>query len=149
MALATKTNAQVDAAAAAVVAPYGPLTRVSDVESFPTPNSNIEIEFTSALSVTVYLTYDEMVDTQIVDRILETQHSVRGVNAQARSVYGVVRAVAEYAASYAGPAYSDAEWQFIIDGLRVIRPIVAQQTNYDADPQAAIELVAGFTIEDG
>jgi PKD repeat protein len=146
MALATKTNAQVDAAAAAVVAPYGPLTRVSDVETFPTPNSNIKIEFTSALSETVYLTYDELVDTQLVTKILESQHAVRGVNAQMRPVYGAVLAAAMYAKSYAGPPYADTEWQFIIDLLRVIRPIVAQQTNYDDDPAAAIDLVGGFTV---
>jgi PKD repeat protein len=144
MALATVTNAQVDTGAAAIVAPYGPLARVSDVESFPTPNSNLAIEFTSALSVTVYLTYEQLIDLTRVYFRLEDQHSIKNVNGQMREVYGILRAVTEYAASFAGPAYSDSEWQFIIDGLRIIRPMVAQQTNWDETPEAETALVAGF-----
>jgi PKD repeat protein len=144
MALATVTNAQVDTGAAAIVAPYGPLTRVSDVEAFATPNSNIEIQFTSALSVTVYLTYEQLIDLTRVYYHLEDQHSIRNINGQANEVYGILRAVTEYMKSFAGPPYLDSEWQFVIDGLRIIRPIVAQQTNWNDDPAADIALRAGF-----
>jgi len=145
MALATVTNAQVDTGAAAIVAPYGPLTRVSDVEAFAAPNSNIEIQFTSALSVTVYLTYEQLIDLTRVYYRLEDQHSIRNINGQANEVYGILLAVTEYMKSFSGPPYMDSEWQFIIDGLRIIRPIVAQQLNWNESPAADIALRAGFT----
>lgn len=57
---ATIANNDIDTAAAAVDAPWGPFTRVTDVADLPTPNSNLRLELTTALGHTVYLTYDQL-----------------------------------------------------------------------------------------
>ena len=75
----TLTNGQIDTLAAAVAAPYGPLTRVTDVADLPEPNSEIKLEFTSALTQTVYLTVEEMQIAGILADRLLTQHGHVGV----------------------------------------------------------------------
>lgn len=57
---ATVSNATVDTAADAVDAPWGPFVRVTDVTTLPTPNSEIRIEFTTALGHTVFMSYEEL-----------------------------------------------------------------------------------------
>jgi hypothetical protein len=65
------TNGQFDTEAAAAPAPVGPLTRVTDVTTLPTPNEDIQIEFTSAISgVTVWMSYNEITDDDQRDAIL-------------------------------------------------------------------------------
>lgn len=70
----TVTNAYVDVLAAAVLAPYGQLERVSDAAAMPTPNSEIKWEFTSALGVTVHLTIEELEDGDLTNRLLKDAH---------------------------------------------------------------------------
>lgn len=72
----TVSNATVDTAAAAVGAPYGPLTRVTDMDTLPTPNSQHKIAFTSNVGSTpVEMTYEELLITGVRDRILEQAHN--------------------------------------------------------------------------
>jgi hypothetical protein len=80
MARATVTNAQFDTACAAVPAPFGPLTRVSDLETAPTvaPNSHIAYETTSAADVTVWISYEDLATTVRRNDIIKDAH---GVNA--------------------------------------------------------------------
>lgn len=78
MATSVIANSDLDTKAAAVAAPYGPLTRVGDAPSL-SPNSHVPVEFTSALSVTVFISYDDFVDGMAA-RILEDAHAVSGQN---------------------------------------------------------------------
>lgn len=70
------TNSTVDTAAAAVAAPYGPLTRVTDFETeLPSPNSEIRGLFTSNIGDTeVWLSYEELTNATMLLRILEGAH---------------------------------------------------------------------------
>lgn len=56
----TVDNTDVDTACAAVSTPFGPFTRVSDVEAFPVPNSDQEITVTTALGDTLTITYEKL-----------------------------------------------------------------------------------------
>lgn len=68
-------NSDVDTAAAAVPSPYGPLTRVSDVEQYPEGNSNQQIEFTSNVGATVlFMSYDQLMNTDVRNRLLHQAH---------------------------------------------------------------------------
>lgn len=73
----TVNNTQVDALAAAVATPYGPLTRDSgsDYTAMPVPNSNIRGKFTSAFSVVVYLSPEELENPGLTNAFLERAHS--------------------------------------------------------------------------
>lgn len=64
----TYANAAIDALAAAVAAPYGPLTRVTDLTTLPTPNDRALMEFTDAAGHTLFMRYEELTDA---DRLLE------------------------------------------------------------------------------
>lgn len=92
------SNATIDTAAAAVAGPYGPLTRVSDVDAdFPTPNGNIRIKFTSNIgSTVVYLTYNQLLDAHVTLRILEQAHSmtkrVQDIKTEISDAYAVTNA---------------------------------------------------------
>jgi hypothetical protein len=79
----TVTNANVDTGAAAIAAPYGPLTRVTDITTLATPNSDLRLEFTTALSTTVYMTYDELVDADMSEGILAQHFNFQDVLEQA------------------------------------------------------------------
>lgn len=57
---ATVTNGDIDTAAAAIDAPYGPFTRVTSVADLPVPNSNIRLQLTTALGDTVFMTYEQL-----------------------------------------------------------------------------------------
>lgn len=75
------TNSQVDTAAAAVPAPAGPLTRVTDLDAMNISyNQDISLQFTTDGSApalgavyTVYLTYNELVDADLVIKRLKEQ----------------------------------------------------------------------------
>lgn len=71
--MATKvTNAQVDVLAAAIAAPYGPLVRVTDLDTdSPDPNKDFKILFDTAVSgVQVELTYHELNDADIAAAVI-------------------------------------------------------------------------------
>ncbi len=74
----TISNGTVDTAAAAVPAPYGPLTRVTDMSTLPTPNDRFKIELTDQNSNTIYARYEELADAE---RILEIVFEANGHNA--------------------------------------------------------------------
>jgi hypothetical protein len=75
----TNTNAEVDTAAAAVPAPYGPLTRVTNLDDdLPTPNDTFLIELTDQDDNTVYAHYYELTDPE---RILEIVAEANGFSA--------------------------------------------------------------------
>lgn len=72
MALSAVTNSQFDTRLASVPGPYGPLTRSgtdTDLDTTPTlsPNSMIRYHVKSTIdtSVDIYISYDEMADSQV------------------------------------------------------------------------------------
>lgn len=70
----TITNTDVDNAIAALPSMLGtPITRVTDVTTLPTPNSNIKLEFstTNIGDGHVWITYEELLNFQIVERLLK------------------------------------------------------------------------------
>jgi HPt (histidine-containing phosphotransfer) domain-containing protein len=118
----TKTNAEIDTAAAAVAAPYGPLTRVTDVEALPEPNSEIQIQFTMASSIgTVYLTWEQM---ENADQLLALLKKAAGVTAIVQDIKTAIDALDTTMGAYAVP-HTQAELTATINTLRNIRQIVA------------------------
>jgi hypothetical protein len=82
-ALTTVTNATFDSAAALVPAAVGgPLTRVTDLESAAgktSPNSMTQVECTTAKSATVYISYDELVDTNVAAKKTKEAHGLQAI----------------------------------------------------------------------
>lgn len=68
--MATITNTQVNTACAAVAAPYGPFTRVTDMSALPTPNDMFKIQVTDANSKTLYMTYAELTNATLRNRVI-------------------------------------------------------------------------------
>lgn len=65
------SNANIDALAAAVPAPYGPLTRVTDMATLPTPNGDRFITLTTdTLNVPVRLRAYELADAEAVQKAI-------------------------------------------------------------------------------
>lgn len=139
------TDMQYDAVCAAVAAPYGPLVRVGNVMDM-TPNSDRRVEVTSALGLTMFLTYDQINDATTITRLLATEHSQRGYNHVTWDIFRAIKAIFYNIDSWAGPPYSDVEHQNVIDALRTIRALVAQVPNISVDPTDAP--VAAFTWVD-
>lgn len=69
----TITNTQFDSAASAIPAPFGPLTRKSDIESI-SPNSQVAAEVTSALGYTFYISYQDLTDPVESMEIIRQAH---------------------------------------------------------------------------
>jgi hypothetical protein len=86
----TVTNGNIDTACAAVPAPYGPLVRVTSVTGGPTPNSEIALELTSALGVTVHMTFEQLEDADIRLSLLKAAH---GHIANARALSAAIDAI--------------------------------------------------------
>lgn len=108
------TNATYDTAAAAVPAPYGPLTRVTDLEPTPSavlplvaPNTDWQVENTAASGVTVWITYNQLIDPVTALDIIKEAH---GVNSAIQEIEDLivamndVFAVAEWDSLTAAPA---------------------------------------------
>jgi len=114
----TVTNAQVDALAAAVPAgSYGPLTRVSDVETYPVPNSEMEIELTSIHSVSLFMTFDELGIAAVVERISNMAHDW---TAKVDDLIFEIDAINDLAVAMSAP-HTYANWKTLITALRAIR----------------------------
>ena len=100
------TNANIDTLAAAVPGPYGPLTRVSDLDTdykFD-DNGDVHLEFTSAVSSTpVFATRNQLADADRLSQILVNAHSGSGVNGGLDAIYNVVSSVAAYLKAAALP----------------------------------------------
>lgn len=150
MARATITNATFDTAAAAAPAPYGPLTRVGDLDATPTisPNSDVEVECTSAASVTLFISYEQLNgDTVQRDMIIKEAH---GVNAHIQDFEDLVTAL--------NTLFSVTEWDSLTTGAedwtKIIRCIQALEELAAIIPTHAFEevddsntlLVASFSV---
>lgn len=82
MVLSDTTNSSFDTQCAAVpTAVGGALTRVSDIDADPviSPNSQIKYETTSVSGITVNISYDEMLDTNVRDKVVLEAHGLQGV----------------------------------------------------------------------
>lgn len=148
MALTLKTNGNFDTIAAAVPVPYGPLTRVGSMPDL-NYNSNQPIEVTSVLTKTLYISYDDMVDVSVRDKILAEAHSTGGVVHAGYLLHQLVNVLKVYldTADNAG-WYTDAEFAGAIKILRYFHPIFAllpidAYLEYDGTP-----VVASFTSDD-
>lgn len=116
------SNATVDTAAAAVPAPYGPLTRVTDLDALGiNPDSEVVIEFTTDGSApamgevfTVRMSYSELTNTAIRDRILEY---TAGVANNVLSLIDRIDTVNTAAAALTAP-YTEANYATLIGLLR-------------------------------
>lgn len=81
-ALTDITNSGYDTQCAAVpTAVGGVLTRVSDIDADPvqSPNSQIPFECTSASGITLYISYDQMIDTNVRNKIVLEAHGQQGM----------------------------------------------------------------------
>ena len=116
----TVTNAQVDTAAGNVAAgDGGPLTRVSDVEAYPTPNSEIRIELTTAAGNSVWLTYEQLTNAeQYPHKIAEAD----GISAIVEDIKTKVDALDTTMGAYSVP-HTYAEYKATIESLREIAQI--------------------------
>lgn len=110
----TITNSNLDTLAAAVPAPYGPLTRVTSVASLPTPNSEIRIEFTSQYSISVWLTYEELQVAGVRDRILAQAHEWTDVVTNMKTHITALDALAD---GMSAP-HTYADYQTLVDYIR-------------------------------
>lgn len=90
----TVTNGDLDTLAAAVPSPYGPLTRVGTVASLPTPNSQIRIEFTSNLSVTVSLSAEDLENAPLTLELLKNYHSWTAIVADMKTAISALNTLA-------------------------------------------------------
>lgn len=123
-----KTNAQVDTAAAAVGGDFGPLTRVDDLEALGLNlNSDIKLAFTTDDSTypefTVYLSYDELVDTDVRDARL-TQAS--GYIGDLIALVASIDDLNTFAAAIAEADFGKEKYDALIAEIRAdIRPYVA------------------------
>lgn len=92
----TITNLQVNIIASGVGAPHGPLTKVTDMSTLPTPNENHSIEFTTALGDTAYMSYEQLSTAAVRTRILEQSSGVEArvarIKAGVAAMYAVTNA---------------------------------------------------------
>jgi hypothetical protein len=144
MALQTVDNAAFDIACAAVPAPFGPVTRVGNVPD-TAPNSHIPHQVTSALSVTVYISYQDLTDASRRDKIMFDAHSAT-VDTNIQGYYLglatlVLNANLQDLVPVATPALmDDADWTTIVRAFRCIREIVTQplwETMFETVGEAA------------
>lgn len=120
------TNSDVNTLAAAIPAPYGPLTRVTDVNATLNydDNGDAKIKLTSALASTVvWASRNELADADQIAKILFEAHSISGINAPMYEIFKVVTAVYAYLKAAAFP-YSDAERDIAYNALRDIMGLV-------------------------
>ena len=110
----TVSNATIDTAAAAVPSPYGPLTRVTDVADLPEPNSEIRLEFTSALSETVYATYAELIIPAMILQINQRAHDWTAVVADLKTALNELDVLVDAMAT----PHTYEDYQAIIDTFR-------------------------------
>lgn len=114
------TNAQVNTAAAAVPGPYGPLTRVTDVEALPQPNDQFFIELTDQNSNVIRVHYYELTDAE---RILEVLTEANGHNALMHAVLQELDSLTtDYPLAVDG-LYSYADYMAFVDRLKSLQLI--------------------------
>lgn len=95
--MATITNFQMDVIASGVTGISGPLTRVGSLTDLPVPNENMQIEFTTALDDTVYLSYVQLSNLNVLDRLLSQaagiDDRVERIKTGVAAVYAVTNAM--------------------------------------------------------
>lgn len=126
-----RSNANFDTLAAAVPAPYGPLTRVTDINTAfdYDDNSDAKVEATSALNVTVFISYNQLNDAATRDAILFRAHAVKGINAIIDPIQHTIKALNAYLSSLSGPGFSDAEALKVFNVVRTMLPFVGMPAN--------------------
>lgn len=114
----TITNTNIDSLAGAVASPYGPLTRVGTVVGAPTPNSDMRIEFTSALGATVFLSYEELQNSGLVAEAMRKAHDFTGI---VESMKTQITALNSLAGAMSAP-HTYTEYQTLTDHFRANFP---------------------------
>ena len=112
------TNDLVDSAAVDVAAPYGPLVRVTNMASLPSPNRDYVIELTDTRGVKVFATYEQLKDAQAIDRQVAL---AEGLNYRLHDLIGDVETINTALQAIklaAGGPYTQANWDDAIDLLR-------------------------------
>lgn len=118
--MATITNTQVNTACAAVAAPYGPFTRVTDMSTLPVPNDMHKIQVTDANSKTHYMTYAELTNATLRNlRIAEVygkDYVLHALINQVNSINTTLQAMKQATAT----GYTIANFETAIELLRTI-----------------------------
>lgn len=114
------TNALVDALANNVPAPFGPLERVTDMTTVNAPTGSFKIELTDTRGVTVTATYEQLKDTQAMERQVAM---AEGRNYQMNKLIADVNTIntalqADYQSD--GGPYTQQDWT---DAIRLLRSL--------------------------
>lgn len=118
------TNSLVDAAAALVPTPYGPLTRVTDVETGQiSPNIGITLELTTAAGTTVKCTYLQLKDAQAIQRQIALATGRDYIMHTVRTQIAALKTYFDGIAEVDGEGYTQAEFDAVMDDLREIHQI--------------------------
>lgn len=118
------TNATIDAAAALFPAPYGPLTRITDLDALDLdPNDDVNLLFETDDTVLgavyeVYLSANELSDTDWAEQLIGQQI---GTPAQVLSLVDRIVAL-EAVVSALVPPYTVENYRDIIQDMRVDFP---------------------------
>lgn len=117
------TNAAVGVLAAAVPAPYGPLTRVTDVEAFGSPNVDVKIEFTDTLGSKVYLTWAQLNDADAVQRQIAYAEGLQYRTHKLIADIQAIDALADATKNVSGGGYTPEEYDALVLAIRALDPI--------------------------
>lgn len=141
------TNSDLNTLAAAVPAPYGPLTRVGDIPD-QDPNGDVAVEFTSSVSSTpVWLSRNQLASASRYLRVLEDAHSGAGINAgPALEMKRMVEVAYRRIVSFGSLPFTNEEIKEIYNILRTVPGLIATQGNISDEPRD--EIVLAFTVTD-
>lgn len=117
------TNSNVDVLAAAVPAPFGPLTRVTDVDALTkSPNALFPIAFTDSAGTPVTLTWFQLNHAEAVQRAIA---QAEGINYTVQDLIDTVALIYAYTDGIdsSGGPYTQAQYTHIIGLLRGIPEI--------------------------
>lgn len=117
------TNAAVGVLAAAVPGPYGPLTRVTNVEAFGSPNVDVKIEFTDTLGSTVWLTWAQLNDADAVQRQIAYAEGLQYRTHKLILDIQDMNTLAVATKNVSGGGYTPEEYNTLVLGLRALDPI--------------------------
>lgn len=149
--LSTITNGNFDSLCAAVPAPYGPLTRVDSVVA-TSPNSDLPITVTSALSVSFEISYDDLNDRQISHQVIRQAHQGIGQNEAVVQLAWAMDVLAAYADGYSAPPLTATETQTIYNILKQQRSLAGLNVwkgDEEVDGFEDTHVIASFTSVDG
>lgn len=115
------TNALVDSAANNVVAPYGPLERVTDMSTLAMPNRTFKIELLDTRGVTVYATYDQLLDAEAAARQVSLAERRNYQMTQLINNVETINTALQIVKQVDGGPYTQAEWADAVELLRALR----------------------------